>query len=218
MDQFQRFLLGLLAGVLLMSLASCSPAPQGEHDEWRHIAAMDADCLPAGFTQKHDQVIKRAWIKHLPPAWGDRHCGFRAGMMAESSGNEKAVSYAGAVGLGQQLVSAADDCRKKGKLIGNRADARFSAHCAAWLYNRNRRIWISPRPKDEHLVLTRASYVTGAGNLIRAQKVATKEGYAAMFYSQISPFLPRVISKKNAADVDHYVDRIDKLERAMTPP
>ena len=222
-----RFLGSVCYSLLLLVTASCSSVTgatvtdsrvtEDEKGEWSHIKAMQAGCLPAGFTQKHDAVIKKAWIKHLPPEWGDRHCGFRAGLMAESSGNEKAVSYAGAVGLGQQLVTAAEDCQKKGKLKGTRADARFSANCGAWLYNRNRKIWISPRPKDEHIILTRASYITGAGNLLAAQKVATKEGYAALLYSQISPFLPRVISKKNATDVQHYIDRIAKLEKEMTP-
>ena len=212
-----RFLGGLCCILLLLVTASCSRVTEDEKEEPSNITAMQADCLAAGFTQKHDSVIKKAWIKHLPPEWGDRHCGFRAGLMAESSGNDKAVSYAGAVGLGQQLVTAAEDCRKQGKLKGTRADARFSANCAAWLYNRNRKIWISPRPKDEHIVLCRASYISGAGNILAAQKLAIKEGYGALFYSQISPFLPRVISKKNATDVQHYIDRIAKLEKEMTP-
>ena len=181
------------------------------------IAAVEADCLPAGYPTTHRRLIKAMWHKHLPNEWADRHCGFFAGIMAESSGIVDAVSPAGAVGLGQQIPNAANDCRIIGGLSGRRKDARFSVGCSAWLYNRNRKHWPSERTRAGRLDLTRASYITGAGNLIAAQNMAAEDGVVATYFEEMFPYLGRVITPKNAQDTQHYVNRIDHLERRMTP-
>ena len=135
--------------------------------------------------------------------------------MMESSGDPESESRV-AVGLAQLIESAAKDCRRQGGLKGRRKDVRFSLGCGAYLTNRNRKIWKAKRTEECRYNLTLASYISGAGNIIKAQTKARTEGYAASCLGNgIQAHLSKVISEKNAKDVEYYVKRIHELAAKM---
>ena len=189
-------------------------APRG-----RFSKTIPGTCNPAGFPTTHDAMIRKAWVKHAPIEWQPYHCEFRAQICLESSCRyTNRRSTADAIGLGQQIESAAKDCRVQGGLQGRRQDAEFSLMCAAWLMERNGRIWISPRSELCRRVLARISYVSGGGNGIAGQREARKEGLTAVCWEDgIREGMRKILSPEAFRDVEHYVTRIDELAREMTP-
>ena len=213
------------AAGLIVALAAVCPAIA--HDIDRPVAPAAAaapigthpsePCRAAGYPTRHDRLIRRAWLKHGGARWAHRHCGWRAQLMAESSGDPDAESAADAVGLGQQIPAAAADCRAAG-LKGSRREARWSAHCGAWLMRRAGDVWHAPRSEACRIELARGCYISGCGRLIRAQTIARARGRVARcWHDGIGEFIGQIISSASAAAAREYVDRVAALERRMTP-
>ena len=215
---------GGLGAALHLDAAPSAPLESAGRPEAGTALALAPDvhprtrCLPAGFTQQFDGAIRAAWLKHIGARLAHRHCGWRGQVMMESSGRPGAVSSAGAAGLAQIMPAAALDCRGAG-LVGERVNPRFSLACGAWLMERARKFWSAPRDEECLVELMRGSYISGAGHLLRAQRLAGADGRTARCWRDgIGEYLPRAIAPANAGAAAHYLERVAALERDMTPP
>ena len=158
-------------------------------------------CNALGYPTKFDEMIHRAWVKHNPELV-HRPCLYRGVVAKESSINPDAKGSLGEVGLAQLMAIAHEDCQQRGKLHGNRSDVRYNLACGSWLLNMNYNIWTDNRTEQQRVDLMLAGYNSGAGNLIRGQKAAAKEGEYVSTFEEMLPYSP--LSEVNKASVTQY--------------
>ena len=176
-------------------------------------------CLSDGFPTVHDRVLRRAWNRHAGAEHANRVCRFIAQIRLESSGRADAKSAAGAEGLGQQIKSAAQDCRERGGLKGSRRDARFSAGCAAWLMAKHMKGQREQRSEICRQRNAELGYVSGPGHVWGGQKAARKElGLIARCPEDgILDGMRLILRPEAYKEAANYPRAIDKLERRAVP-
>ena len=204
--------LGRLAGALIVALAAL-PALAGDTPPYRGA------CLPDGFPTAHDRTIRQAWFRHAGAEHANRVCRFTAQIRLESSGRADAESGAGAVGLGQQLESAATDCRRRGGLRGSRRDARFSAGCAAWLMSRHMKGQREHRTAICRQRNAELAYVSGPGHVWGGQRAARRDlGLIARCPEDgILAGMELILRPSAYHEASNYPAAIDRLERRAVP-
>ena len=209
MTKIAAFALGGLAALLFALMASAAEiAPP-------HRGA----CLSDGFPTKYDRLVRQAWHRHAGAEHADRVCRFVSQIRKESSARADARSGAGAVGLGQQLESAATDCRRLGGLRGRRVDARFSAGCAAWLMSRHMRAQREQRPALCRHRNAELAYVSGPGHVWKGQRVARDRlGLLARCPDDgILAGMEMILRPEAYREASGYPAAIDRLERRAVP-
>lgn len=219
---FRNAVVGFLAVLfsliclLLFNVSQAHPLP-GETSAAPVVVSHLGACGAAGFPVQHDGVIRRAWLRHAGARFADRHCRFRAQLARESGLRSDAASAAGAVGIGQQIASAALDCTRAG-LSGSRGDVRFSAGCAALLMARHIRGQREPRTDDCRVRNAELAYVSGPGHVWSGQRVARERfGLVARCpHDGILEGMREILRPDAAREASGYSPRIDELERAMT--
>lgn len=113
---------------------------------------------------KFDTLINAAAARHLPDTdWRI----FKAQIWAESGFNPRAVSPVGAQGLGQIMPGTWAELGG-----GDPFDPETNLYAAAQYMARMIKTFTAPRTDDQRHDLAMASYNAGAGNIIKAQKLA----------------------------------------------
>ena len=104
---------------------------------------------------------------------------------------------------------------KKHHLKGmNRSNAGHSIKMAALYLKDLQQIWRAKRSEADRVSLALASYNSGTGHILAAQKHCKKHtGGTCMTYSEIISHLPYVVQKKNARITIAYVEKITTLAR-----
>lgn len=147
-------------------------------------------------TSEFDELIKLAATKYLPDYdWSL----YKAQLIQESTLNPYAVSPVGARGIAQFMPKTWKEWRIKSGYPGHSAEhpeaAIFTGACyMAHLIGQ----WYSPRPAIDRYMLAAASYNSGLGDILKAQKVAGM----AVSYRLIMQALPKV-------EPDHAGETID---------
>ena len=175
----------------------------------------------AGFPTKHDKMIKASVLKHWPVEWKRHWIEWRAQLASESSLDERSCEKAnekGAKCLAQILPSTAKDVERESGIVMTRSSVEGAIFGGAYLMAKYGKFWIEPNRSEEcRRDLTRASFISGPGNIRKGQIVAREKGFVATCLDEIGPQLPYVISKNNAKTVDNYIVRIRELTIEMTP-
>ena len=206
----------LPASALYLLLALGLQAAHAYHEE---TPPYRGACLADGFPTAHDGTIRAAWHRHAGAEHAGRVCRFIAQIRKESSARADAKSGAGAEGLGQQLESAASDCRRIGGLRGNRRNARFSAGCAAWLMSRHMKGQREQRPALCRHRNAELAYVSGPGHVWGGQRAARKElGLIARCPEDgILAGMELILRPSAYHEASNYPVAIDRLERRAVP-
>lgn len=131
-------------------------------------------------SSKYDKHFKDAAI-FLPVGWDWRL--HKAQLYAESNLDIYAVSPVGAKGIAQFMPDTWDEFGE-----GSIYCAECSIRASAIYLNHIYKMWISPRPFIDRILITTASYNTGAGNMIKAQKLCNM----VSLYGEIIKCLPDV--------------------------
>jgi membrane-bound lytic murein transglycosylase F len=150
---------------------------------------------------RFDSLIKSAVEKHLP---GYDWRLYKAQLWEESKLNPRAVSPAGAGGLAQFMP---DTWIQWGPRAGFNEEDRFDPEASiftgacymAWLRDE----WSWARPEVDRHCLMLASYNSGLGDILEAQKVSGMKS----LYGDIIEKLPEV-EPDHAAEPIRYVKRI----------
>ena len=151
-------------------------------------------------TRDYDERIRLAAEEYLA-GWDWRI--YRAVLMAESALNPDARSPAGARGIAQFMPRTWLETMDRMNLVGDPEDPTLAIPAGAYYLHRQWRIWTAPRPVIDRQSLAMASYNAGAGNIIKAQRVAGgPNGYA-----EIIAALPQV-THEHARETISYVRRI----------
>lgn len=133
-----------------------------------------------------DELIRLAARDHLPEYdWRL----FRAHLVTESNLNAYAVSPAGAKGIGQFMPKTWLEWRvKSGYPNADETNPEASIFTAACYMAHLLGQWKSPRPQIDRYLLAAASYNSGLGDILKAQKAAKM----ANGYREIMARLPEI--------------------------
>ena len=156
---------------------------------------------------KYDDLIKAAAAKHLPRTdWRL----FKAQIWAESSFNPRAVSPAGAQGLGQIMPATWAELGG-----GDPFDPETNLYAAAKYMAKMIGVFTAPRTDDQRHDLALAAYNAGIGNILRAQRLAGRDAN----WPEVSKTLVNVTGRHSKETID-YVAKIrrqfDNYRRATT--
>lgn len=180
-------------------------------------SSIDGKVIYKRFTSKdvllpyddYDNQIKY-WVEYyelgVPWYW------VKAQLIQESMLNNKAVSYMGAMGLGQFMPDTWKDMERK--LWGGSKQDPFdpiyniqaTVYYDKWLMSQ----WKTPRPLADKWSLTLASYNAGLGNVLKAQKLAN-----SILYAPTEQVLHLITGNSNSGQTKDYVDRIWKYSRRL---
>jgi membrane-bound lytic murein transglycosylase F len=158
---------------------------------------------PDIMTSEFDHIIKAATAQHLP---GYDWRLYKAQLWQESRLQPDAISHVGAEGIAQFMP---ETWKQYAPLAGYpdspptdpTASIYTGAYYLAWLINE----WAWERPDIDRHCLALASYNSGIGHILEAQKEA---GYPSL-YAEIIEKLPQVTG-------DHSTETINYVENILT--
>ena len=149
-----------------------------------------------------DREIKR-WVEHyqLPVPWW----WVKAVLIQESWLNPSAVSWMGAMGIGQFMPNTwvwVEDrvWNTPTNIYFAENNIQASVYYLKWLWEQFK----SPRPIEDRWGLVLSSYNAGLGNVLKAQKV----GGGSLLYQPMRESLVFVAGKDNSKQTRDYVDNI----------
>lgn len=145
------------------------------------------------------QASVRNWWTDYPD-W----LSWKAQLYQESRLDADARSPVGASGLAQFMPATWAEI--SGELGYGGADAReanYAIDAGAYYMAKLRRAWAWPRPDEDRQALAQASYNTGTGNVLKAQRLCG----GARSWAEISPCL-RQVTGRDADQTITYVARI----------
>lgn len=128
---------------------------------------------------------------------------WKAQVHTESAFKPNAVSPVGAQGLSQVMPSTFRDISRDSGIVGNPFDPEVNLMAGAYYMAKMRRTFKAPRPDIERHKLACASYNAGAGNIIKAQRIAGNP----IEWEPVSLVLVQVTGK-HSVETTNYVKRI----------
>lgn len=160
---------------------------------------------------KYDDPIRSAVKRYWPdfPDWKY----WKSQLYQESQLDPSAASSVGAEGLAQFMPQTwADVTHQLGWSGVSATEAGPAIDAGSYYMARLRASWGAPRPELDRHWLAEASYNSGMGNILKAQKLC---GGKAL-WSEISPCLPTVTGAL-AQQTITYVSRIEEWRRDLGP-
>ena len=133
----------------------------------------------------------------------------KAQAIAESGLNPKAKSPVGAMGLMQLMPRTSAECARALHLPDKPWDPQTNIHFGAHYL---RRMWsiFAAETGMERLRFAFGAYNAGAGNIIRAQRVASERRLRTDKWASIVACLEKVTGR-HAAETINYVSRIERI-------
>lgn len=164
---------------------------------WLPLASWSAKA----FTDRYDAQIQKASHRYMP---GVDWRLLKAQYIQESRLDTNAVSPVGAAGVAQMMPGTWREISQAMNWgVVSPHIAEYSITAGAYYMGQMRVFWSAPRPEADRLCLAQASYNAGAGNLVKAQRLAG----GANLYGPIIQKLPQVTGK-HAQETITYVRRI----------
>lgn len=130
----------------------------------------------------------------------------KAQCIAESALDPLAVSPVGAQGLCQFMPNTWADMQRRDASFINPFDPEASIYAAAMYMADLNRFWRSPRPFEDRYCLAMASYNAGAGNLVKAQKLATDKVHCKPIMCELHR-----VTGHHSKETNEYVRRIMRI-------
>jgi membrane-bound lytic murein transglycosylase MltF len=172
-------------------------------------------------------AVAGAWTNRFDPhfqRYSKRYFGadfdwrwWKAQAIAESALDSTAQSWCGARGVMQVMPETWKDMAPKLGLT-NPWEVRQSIQAGIYYDARMWAIWKAPRPLEERVAFTLASYNAGAGNILKAQRLEAVNLNA----NEWTPVAVRLhlVTGKHADETRGYVARIRRLFHALArhPP
>jgi len=133
---------------------------------------------------------------------------WKAQVQAESAFKAGAVSPVGAMGLSQIMPATLVEIGRKSGIKGNPFDPEVNLMAGAFYMATQRQIFKAPRPDSERHKLANAAYNAGAGNIIKAQQLASNPPD----WQPAAEKLPLVTGRHSKETID-YVAKIQRYYR-----
>ena len=158
------------------------------------------------------RIFAQIYFSDVP--MGDRATPFdwlllKAQGIAESNLNPKAKSPVGAMGLMQLMPKTSAECARALYLPNLPWDPQTNIHFGAFYL---KRMWsiFAAETGMERLRFAFGAYNAGAGNIIKAQQVASQRGLPTDTWASIAHCLPSVTGR-HAKETIGYVARIERI-------
>ena len=175
--------------------------------------------LQAQAFERYNKVVK--YDRHFSK-YSKRYFGpdfdwlyFKAQAVAESRLKADARSRVGASGIMQIMPRTFKEITGKNSYIrGSREQPRWNI-AAGIYYNRALwKIWKAERPFQDRLDFMFGSYNAGRGNIIKAQKIAEKEGLNPNVWKSVEQTLPDVTGRRSKETIG-YIEKINKIKGVL---
>jgi membrane-bound lytic murein transglycosylase F len=126
-----------------------------------------------------------------------------------------AKSKVGAVGVMQIMPKTFEEIKAKNPSIkGNRLQPRWNIAAGIYYDRLLWKTWKAERPLLDRIRFMFGSYNAGKGNILKAQKVAEKEGLDPNLWRSIKPALPAVTGTRSKETI-HYVEKINHIKGVL---
>lgn len=154
-------------------------------------------------TTEYDKLFEQYMAQWLPQ-WDWLY--LKAEAYAESLLQPDAVSPAGAQGIMQFMPDTWQDVafRLRFPSTATPFQPTYAIEAGAYYIALMRNGWAAERPEEDRRNLAFASYNSGFGHLLEAQKLSGGKN----LYQDIIEFLPQVTGAQNAKQTTNYVKRI----------
>lgn len=132
---------------------------------------------------------------------------WKAQAIAESALKKDAKSWVDAKGLMQVMPETFIEIRSEIDIPKEIYSPKWNIAAGIYYDKKMWKVWDSPRPLDERLKFTFASYNGGAGNILKAQKICKVR---CNYWNNVKTKGKNVDTWKQKETI-HYIDRIFKL-------
>ena len=140
---------------------------------------------------------------------------FKAQAIAESRLKAEAKSRVGALGLMQIMPKTFKEiARKNPSIKGTREQPRWNIAAGIYYDREIWNTWKAERPFEDRLNFMFGSYNAGKGNILKAQKIANKEGLDANLWESIELTLGEVTGGRSAETIG-YIKKIDEIKGVL---
>lgn len=162
---------------------------------------------------QYDYYFRKYTKRFFGPAFDWRH--FKAQAIAESGLKYDAESAAGAVGIMQILPNTFDGLKQRNPEIrGKPIHVRWNIAGGVY-YNKSLwDLWKAERPFQDRIDFMFGSYNAGKGNILRAQKKASKRGLNPNLWRSITLTLKDVTGRRSRETI-LYVNKIKLIKEVL---
>ena len=189
----KRFLIPFMFILLL-------PEPGHGYERYNHV-------------QKFDSLFSKYAKRYFGPGFDWRY--FKAQAIAESRLKKGAKSRTGAYGIMQIMPKTFDEIKRKNPSIrGSRKQPRWNIAAGIYYDRQIWKTWKAERPFQDRIKFMFGSYNAGKGNILKAQKIARKEGRNENLWQSIEPALPKVTGRNSRETID-YVKKINRIKGVL---
>ncbi|MCK4728660.1 MAG: transglycosylase SLT domain-containing protein [Desulfobacterales bacterium] len=162
---------------------------------------------------KYDTYFSKYSKRYFGPNFDWRH--FKAQAIAESRLKAKAKSRVGALGLMQIMPKTFKEiARKNPSIKGTREQPRWNIAAGIYYDRVIWNTWKAERPFQDRINFMLGSYNAGKGNILKAQKIANKEGLDANLWESIELTLDKVTGGRSAETIG-YIKKIDEIKGVL---
>lgn len=188
------------AAVLAAVLLSMSSIPASAFQRYNRV-------------QKYDPYFTKYSKRYFGPGFDWKY--FKAQAVAESRLRADAKSHVGALGVMQIMPGTFEEIALKNPTIkGTREQPRWNIAAGIYYDRMIWKLWKAERPLRDRLSFTFGSYNAGKGNILKAQRLAAKEGLNPNLWESIEPVLPRITGKHSKETIT-YVRRIHSIKEVL---
>ena len=163
--------------------------------------------------KKFDMYFTKYSKRYFGPGFDWRY--FKAQAVAESRLKETAKSRVGALGVMQIMPRTFQEIKQKNPTIkGTSAQPRWNIAAGIYYDRIIWNDWKAERPLEDRLNFMFGSYNAGKRNILKAQKMARKNGLNPNLWESIEPTLPK-ITGKNSKETINYVTKINRIKGVL---
>lgn len=162
---------------------------------------------------KYDRYFSKYSKRFFGPSFDWAY--FKAQAVAESRLKARAKSRVGAVGIMQIMPATFKEIRRKNPSIrGAREQPRWNIAAGIYYDRVLWKMWKARRPFQDRVNFMLGSFNAGQGNIIKAQRLAKKEGLNHNLWEAIERTLPNVTGRYSRETIG-YVRKTNTIRRAL---
>ena len=140
---------------------------------------------------------------------------FKAQAIAESRLKAKARSRVGASGVMQLMPKTFKEIQRKNPSIkGTRAQPRWNIAAGIYYDRMIWNMWEAKRSFQDRINFMFGSFNAGKGNILKAQRLATKRALKPNLWKSVEQVLPQVTGRHSKETIG-YVKKINKIKRVL---
>jgi len=163
------------------------------------------------WTNKYDRYFRKYTKRYFGPGYEWKW--FKAQAIAESNLKEDAKSWVNAKGIMQLMPKTFQEIQKKNPSFVSINSPRWNIAAGIYYDSQLYQKWKAPRPLEDRLSFTFASYNAGFRTIVRAQDACKKAGLNENYWKSIKTVAPKVSRWRYNETVGY----IDKIHTLMTP-